>query len=253
MGGALAITLREPDGTEHRMIRWTNSLPWFVKNMRFVNKEQAHINNYMKQYNDMQNDWEKHKDDKKFKFPMTEVYTPYPGGLAPAGYGLVVIDMANNVILTMQNYCQFYELHGAEINLDLYNREDGLGNSEEDAYQRAKEFMEAGKGIPVYIGQKKKRGQKKPEYTQIECPDISFDDFIKDIRDERKIAPWKNKRRAWAIKLDLSPFEIKEFNGEDVIQEIKRLKQEIVKLGFKLSKDEEKDWDEYIAEIDEYE
>lgn len=251
MGGSIAVTLREPDGTEHRMIRWTNSLPWFVKNMRFVNKEQAHINHYMKKYNEMQKDWEKHRDDENFEFPMTDVYAPYPGGLAPAGYGLVVIDMVNNVILTMQNYCQFYDIHGAAINLDLYNREDGIGDSEEDAYQRAKEFMEAGRGTPIYIEQEKKQQQKKPSYTEAKAPDVTFETLIKDMRAEGK--KWLgNRKRFWSLRLDLSPFKIKEFNGEDVIQEVKRLKQEVLKLGFKLSEDEEKDWASYIKEIEYY-
>jgi hypothetical protein len=206
----------------------------------------------MKQYNEMQKDWEKHRDDENFEFPMTDVYAPFPGTLAPAGYGLVVIDMVNNVILTMQNYCQFYDIFGAAINLDLYNREDGTGDSEEDAYQRAKEFMEARRGIPIYIGQEKKQRQKKPSYTEVKEPDVTFEKFIRDLREERKGGLKKNKKRPWSLRLDLSPFKIKEFNGEDVIQEVKRLKQEVLNLGFKLTKEEEKEWDAYIKEIEDY-
>ena len=253
MGGSIAVTLREPDGTEHRMVRWTNSLPWFVKNMKFVNKEKSHIDEYMKQYNQMMADWKANKETKNFVYNMTEVYAPFPGTLAPAGYGLVVIDMKKNIILSMQMYCQFIDIHGAEVNLAIYQKEDGLPASEiDDAYERVKEFMEAGRGVPIYLSEEKKWGVKS-KIVRKKHPEKTFEDFIKDLKEERSKPLGKNKNRPWSVEVDLSPFTIKEFNGDDPIEETKRLKQEVLNLGFKLTKDEEKEWDAYIKELNEFE
>jgi len=43
MGGSLAVTLREPDGTEHRMCRWMNMLPAFINNLKLVEQDQTHV------------------------------------------------------------------------------------------------------------------------------------------------------------------------------------------------------------------
>jgi hypothetical protein len=33
MGGAIGFTLREENGKEHRMCRWTNMMPWAVNHI----------------------------------------------------------------------------------------------------------------------------------------------------------------------------------------------------------------------------
>lgn len=106
MGGTIAITVRLPDGTEHRMARWTNALPNFLVNAKFYEKDSHHAQEYVKRGKDMQEDYKKHKKDRKFEFPMSPVYGGYTQ-LAPDGYGLVVVDMVNNKVLHSQGYTDF--------------------------------------------------------------------------------------------------------------------------------------------------
>ena len=42
MGGTVGMTIRKPDGTELRMARWTNNIPYFVKNDRFFEFDKDH-------------------------------------------------------------------------------------------------------------------------------------------------------------------------------------------------------------------
>jgi len=237
MGGTVAVTLREPDGTEHRMNRWTNTLPWFIKNIRFIRKEKSHIEAYLDQWNLMKADWEKHKDDKKFEYPMTDCYSPYPTSLAPEGYGLVVIDMKNDVILSSQGYTTFTHLGVAAIVNSI--GVDWEDKTESD-YFRAKEFFNENRA--KYIEAKK----VKNEYELIET-EISGDGFSELVKNYLK-NPTKNKIfPTGQIKLDMSPFEIKEFDKcGDMLLDIKRLK-------FGLSEEEWRMWQEWIKEEDEIE
>jgi hypothetical protein len=39
MGGTIGVIIREEDGKVHKMARWTNNLPYFTRNMKFINKD----------------------------------------------------------------------------------------------------------------------------------------------------------------------------------------------------------------------
>lgn len=43
MGGTVAVTVVEPDGTEHRMARWTNSMSWFEVSTELLSKIENEI------------------------------------------------------------------------------------------------------------------------------------------------------------------------------------------------------------------
>ena len=36
MGGSIGVLIREEDGTEHKMCRWTNELPHFINNIKLI-------------------------------------------------------------------------------------------------------------------------------------------------------------------------------------------------------------------------
>src|SRR3989344_333452 len=112
MGGSIGITVREENGKEHRMCRWTNTLPWLITNIRLLNKDPAHIGGYLQRWDEMVEDFKKHSGDKKFEYPMTPVYAPYPF-LAPHGYGLVVVDLQQNHILTSQGYTELGSIYSS--------------------------------------------------------------------------------------------------------------------------------------------
>jgi hypothetical protein len=103
MGGNLAITLILEDGKTYKMDRWTNTFPNFVNNMKFIRKDPIHIQNYLKSWLEMKEDWGKNGPDGPFEFNMTNVYFPH-FEMAPSEYGLVVLDMQKNKIYSQQGY-----------------------------------------------------------------------------------------------------------------------------------------------------
>ena len=74
MGGTLATTLRQADGVTHKMARWTNPISDFVHDIRFLNKDQSYIDDYMSTWHDMVSDWDENHQTEKFRLPMTPCY-----------------------------------------------------------------------------------------------------------------------------------------------------------------------------------
>ena len=227
MGGSIGVTIREENGTEHRMCRWTNSLPGFVHNIRFINKDKIYIKEYLELWYNMRKDWEENKDNKdlrflsnsielrngmkigggepqKFRLGMTDVYAPYPY-LAPMNYGLIVIDLQNNVILHSQDYCGIGSLIISRASVD-------------------KEHLE-------FIDELRKSGRI-----------VSVTDL-----DNKKVSVSKldlTGNYFYDIKIDLAPFIVKRF-GKSKSGGINNLKKEVIKLGFSLTIEEEEMWEEF--------
>jgi len=111
MGGNLAWTIRLEDGTEYRMDRWTNSMPGLILNPDFLSGQQAGIDNALQPWLEMKSDWEKNQHTEKFDLHMTPSYAPYPYGLAPSEYGLVITDFVSKTILSLQEYTDLGSLN----------------------------------------------------------------------------------------------------------------------------------------------
>ena len=241
MGGSVAVTLREPNGTEHRMSRWTNALPWFVNNMKFVTKDPLHIKDYMARWNEMRADWEKNKDTGKFEFPMTTSYAPHTD-LAPDGYGLVVLDMMKNEILTCQGYCKFGVIHTVSIALDSNQStiRDSLDREEDREHVIAKKFFDDGRAtVQKFV---KAPLQKRGRLIDT---DIGYDKLMEMVKEHGE-EYYKHPD----IKLDFSPFKIKEYREDTGWL---KMRTDIEKLGFKITDEEDKMWNEWIKEKKEME
>ena len=237
MGGSVAVTLREPDGTEHRMCRWTNPLPWFINNMKFINKDPVHIKQWLDRWNEMRADWEKNKGTGKFEFPMTEAYAPSPY-LAPMGYGLVVIDMKKNVILNCQGYCNFGVIHGVSIALDM-NPNVISGDKPEDRDKEiAKAFFDANRAV-VW---KWVKGVTKKRRGQFLTTQIGYQELLLILKKNNEMLD---------IRLDMHPFKIQDYSEESASWP--KMRADIEKLGFKITAEEDKMWDEWLKERKEME
>jgi len=244
MGGSVAVTLREPDGTDHRMCRWTNCLPYYVRNLKIVQKDPDHINNFLRQWERMREDYLLHKDDEQYEFPMTPAYAHYTL-LAPYGYGLVVIDMQKERILDCQGYCSFDSEHGVHLandnsffpkydrgdhdRLDAFKYED---EDEENVCYRWAQFFNEGRITKTTKWDKEKRKIVEVEnftsLTQAADNDVSEYEF----------------------HYDYSPFTITKFpEAPDGLEEMKRVIVE--ELGFVLSEEEEEQWEEEIRSMEE--
>ena len=104
MGGNLAWTMRLEDGTEYRMDRWTNAMPTFICNPEFLSGNRAAIDESLHSWLEMKADWEANRSTGEYALQMTECYAPYPFGLMPSEYGLVVTDFKSKTILSLQGY-----------------------------------------------------------------------------------------------------------------------------------------------------
>lgn len=117
MGGNVAWTLRLEDGTEYRMSRWTNIFAHATINEPFLRGEPDAIQESLEEWFQMKKDWEDNKKTKNYNFPMTDCYSPYPFGLKPIEYGIIVTDFVNKVIISNQGYtdlCAKYVSRNAE-------------------------------------------------------------------------------------------------------------------------------------------
>lgn len=104
MGGNLAWTLRTADGTQHRMDRWTNAMPTLITNPAFLDGAPDAIQAALADWEMMRADWEANKATGTYEHTMTPAYAPYPYGLQPSEYGLVVTDFVTHTILSLQGY-----------------------------------------------------------------------------------------------------------------------------------------------------
>jgi hypothetical protein len=230
MGGSIAVTIREPNGKEHRMCRWTNPLPHIINHPKICAKDPAYLANYLKGWYDFVEDWEQsgHKDE-KCKHNMTSCYAPNPY-LAPYSYGLVVIDMQKDVILDMNGYTELGTLCDAGVRLELMAPESmGLNPKDEETHCAAlKEFARQGKVVGFVQYKKKPLDWRGKPFEYIK-------DFI-----------LKNEEKYGKIVLDMSPFKVERF--EESHEGAMKMRERVLELGFKLSKKEEKLWTQWRNE-----
>jgi hypothetical protein len=224
MGGNLAITIREPNGKEHRMNRWTNPLPFFVNNVRLCDKDPDYLADYLKSWYNMLADWEKSEHGSlKCELPMTACYAPYPF-LAPFSYGLVVIDMMKHVILDLNGYSELGTLHDGGVRTELQHpASHGLGPKDVPC-ENLKEFAERGQVVSFNQYKKKPLDWRGKTFEEIKA-------FILDPANANKFGK---------IVLDMSPFKVERF--EESPEGALKLRERVLELGFKLSKKEEKLW-----------
>lgn len=110
MGGSLAWTIRLSDGTEHRTNQWTNPMPPLIQNPDFLAGEQDAIDAALADWLAMKSDWETNHETEDFEYRATRVFGPYPFGLRPSEYGLVVTDFVSKTILSLQGYSHLDKL-----------------------------------------------------------------------------------------------------------------------------------------------
>jgi hypothetical protein len=115
MGGTVTIIVKENEQTIHKMARWTNSFPQFIKNPKFFTKDPEHLKDYLKPWQDMMTDYEANKATGQFSHNMTDVYAPQSGLIAPTEYGIIYIDYVAHKIISCQGYSSISNLHMISI------------------------------------------------------------------------------------------------------------------------------------------
>ncbi len=239
MGGTVAVTLRDVDGTEYRMNRWTNSMSWGICNAKMFVKDRDHINAYLKQWLELKSDWEANHYGGNFKYEMTDYYFPNPG-LVPDGYGLVVVDLMNDTILDMQGYTSFDNIGAASVSLSLSG--NILGEDEDDnEVTRLKDLWDLGliKGWDTTETFEAGREFDPIPYT--------FDEVIKMLGDFKSQLFTTNRVFHFLIDVPFTYKKYEEYNP----QALRDMRHDVQALGFKLTDEELKYWEEHIKEAEE--
>ena len=239
MGGSVAVTIRQENGTEHRFHnRYTNPLPFFIDNMRLIEKNEKHIEDYI------------NGGDPE--------YVIKGDCLSPDGYGLVVVDLKTNHILSYQNYCSFGRTAISSIMLDLEashisaegvciggfgseNKKIGIKafSMGEEVQNRAMLFGEFFldkriKSIDVNSSNGKPAIQDFPE----DIKNGAIEDLYKFLLRIANIN--KSKYTYYGFNLDMSPFTVIRFDQNR--KGLKAMKKKIKELGFVLSPKEKQVW-----------
>ena len=231
MGGCVGITIREADGTEHRMCRWTNVISC-LNDLRLYEKDSAFIREFNQKWEEMRADYLKHKKDRKFEQNMTEVYAPYPL-LAPMEYGLIVIDMQKNIILNYQDASRLGGFDSPGLLLELISNQANRPNS---MFTSFKNLFKAGR-IKLVVNFLAKK--------QLDLSTYNFKAIETLLKEEMK-----SNRHLLTFFIDTAPFELIEYAPNNV-QAARKMLAKIKELGFILKAKEEKEWRNWIKENDD--
>lgn len=233
MGGTIRVILKEEDGKEHRMNRWTNSFPGFIESEKFINKDPEHLKKYMKAYLEMKEDYEKNHESGKFKLNMTDVYLPETDYLGPTGYGLLVIDYTNNKILSNQGYSFPGYLQTLKV----------LGAFDEKDRKRLAECNIMDEEEAMCIEKWAEEGKLSGRYYDKENEEL----IINKITREELVALAKSDKIPiyYDYILDMSPWEVKLYDEDK--EGYAQMKQDMIEIGFEFTEEDEKGWEEYLS------
>jgi hypothetical protein len=170
----------------------------------------------------MKADWEKNKDTGNFEHNMTDCYAPNNGTLAPDGYGIVIFDYMTNHVIHLQGYCDLGSTDNL-IALEAFAKEKDRSYFSDEVDQFT-DLWNAKKVTAYKFWDK--TGEKLIE--------------IKDIKHLKKLA---KRERFGKFLFDMAPWTIIKYHED--CGGVDELKAKVLELGFELTEEENKNWDEF--------
>lgn len=276
MGGAVNVVVREKNGRLHKMCRWTNNLTSWLYTTEIASNPDALIKEYIKARANSP------YDDENTSFS--------PGGyglvvidclnkeiLSHQNYTAFDQDTGASYNLDFRTYDTLdFKLVNSEIPfIDLQQFKTQLDNinrvmlratgteysSEEDSLKYLKtkyEFFMSGavtgdfkflesykKGLKPNEIEKAKRYEKFCERFNNHNPrtveDWKF--FLKEISDRNTLS---------ILKVKLGDFKITDFryHGDSEVEQLQNFKKYLYNQGFRFTSEDEKDWLEYLSDLD---
>lgn len=229
MGGSVALTIREPDGKEHRMEVLSRALGGYIHNLRIYQKDLGLVRKIQQDADELiafetrenmqraQRDLPPHEP---FRF------------LAPSNYGLTVVDMAQNYILHYQACLRPCEFDSFPIMHEIFNN----GKLGIKPFESPDEFSE------------QSRFKRLWETGRIRLiTNLNEDTFPLEGKTLEEITKMIQSDRDSYFPLDTSPFKVETFPEYD-FEGAKAVKARILELGFKLTPEEERIWEKWIRE-----
>ena len=257
MGGHVNVTVRKKDGTIIPMGAWTNSLSYWLFSPKFIDNPEVVMNEFI-------------------EINKTSPYYTEDAACAPDGYGLVVIDLMKNKILSHQDYTSLQGFFNVRISLDLNLRGNfdpklktsdipflNLENISKDSefykdclniYQLFMRRRIVG-DIGFYkhlinenklVSFRKDNYKKFMEMTLKKEKELSNDDWLFFLK-------MNDSRDSFYMNIDLSPFEVINYDLKDLDRTdgFNQLKEKLIELDFNLTKEDNEAWDLWFLYLDE--
>ena len=190
----------------------------------FIEGDDSYLDEYIARWDDMRADWIDNNITGNFRHNMTPCYGDWTH-LAPTGYGLVVIDYKSKTVLHSQNYSALTMFLGTTF-------------LEESMYMGVEEWPE-----PHVVALCKSGRVSRTTYVRDGEPTHhSLTDWHKEAKRANDIT----SRMLDRYPVDMGDWTFERFgeSGNDLT----KMRDRLVDLGFEFNEDEEAAWDEFIAE-----
>lgn len=224
MGGTIGFTIREKDGREHRMFRWTNSFPFFLNNMKFIEQDEQHLQEFLQTWHDMVKAYE---SGDLTEAPMADAYVP-GAGLYPKEYGLIVVDYHTMTILQCQSYSPIGLLDTSGVWRAIKSK---WGSDSPEHDQEERQRYES-----LFSSNRIIKARRYEDLVEVEVKEFSIDEFLDGYLTD--------KEKYCSATVDMFPWKLVTF--KDSREGFDEMKKEVEALGFELSQQEEEGWKESI-------
>lgn len=224
------------------MCRWTNQFPFYFNNVKFIEEDSAHLDEFLSDWLEMAkvNAGEEveamrgiEEGERERIKVAAKAHAPY-GGLNPIQYGLIVVDYKTHTILDCQSYSGVGSIDAAGVELALMEHDD-LQNGHDsrpfyrpsdEEYQRYQALFDSNR-------------IKQVRLRDFSCIDAPPKMTIRDFVEKDELSD-----RYRSAELDMSPWTVKRFRQS--VEGFSAMKQEVLKLGFVLTQEENDHWEEFI-------
>lgn len=234
MSGTLAITLREPDRAEHRLLGWNTLAPSFMR-AGIPEGDPGAIARVLDAWTRMRGDFEENGPHGPFRSRNTEWFAP-PGLLAPEEYGLLVVDLTEGVILDGQEGHPLNEMPLYRAFAGLEESEAGLTCRVDSDTHRFFELYQAGRVGRLYL---------PTAGSTADLPPGEPEKFLRFLAESRRRLSYDTHLLSW-FAIDIAPLRLERFDYTSR-REMRRMRRRIGELGFTLSPAERQRWDEYLT------
>ena len=234
MSGTLAITLREPDRTEHRLLGWNTVAPSFMR-AGIPEGDREAIAHVLGSWTRMRADFEENGPDGPFRYRNTDWFAP-PGLLAPEEYGLLVVDLAERVILDGQEGHPINEVPLYRVIDHVEESKAGFTCRVDSDTHRFFELYQAGRVGRLYL---------PTAGSTVDLPPGEPEKTLRFLAASRTLLSFETHLRSW-FTIDIAPLRLERFDYTSR-KEMRRMRRRIRELGFALSPAESQRWNEYLA------
>lgn len=234
MSGTLAITLREPDRTEHRLLGWNTVAPSFLR-AGIPEAAPEAIAHVLGSWTRMRADYEENGPDGPFRYRNTDWFAP-PGLLAPEEYGLLVVDLAEGIILDGQEGHRLDQVPLYRAIADLVESDTEFSCRADSDTQRFFELYQAGRVGTLYL---------PTAASKVNLPAGEPLKLLRFLAEARRRLSLQTHLRSW-FDIEIAPLRLERFDYTSPT-EMRRMRKRIRDLGFTLSAAERRRWTDYLA------